>query len=209
MVHFIPRHGPGEGLRIASSVLYATIGVIETEMGRTAETSLIWTIAWEIHNIARHILHQSQLEEEGEQLQRGTKRLSAAEVAQWERHIAGEEQEEEEATATLMETGEEPRSEDDTRSSTPNSHRRRRLLAAHHQDFIGEDGERSDDEQCLMTMGRYTSSSSSQDKPLPANGPPSTPPEQEVTLPGAEESEGMEAHPGKVTPIWMRSVAID
>ena len=195
MVHFI--HGPGKGLRIASSVLYATIGVIETEMGRTAETSLIWTMAGEIHNIARHILQQSQLEEEGEQLQRGTKRLSAAEVAQWERHIADEEQEEEEATATLMETGEEPRSEDDTRSSTPNSHRRRRLLAAHHQDFIGEDGERSDDEQCLMAMGRYTSSSSSQDEPLPANGPPNTPPG------------GMEAHPGKVTPIWMRSFAID
>ena len=174
-------------------------------MGRTAETSLIWTMAGEIDNIARHILQQSQLEEEGEQLQRGTKRLSAAEVAQWERHIADEEQEEEEATATLMETGEEPRSEDDTRSSTPNSHRRRRLLPAHHQDFIGEDGERSDDEQCLMAMGRYTSSSSSQDEPVPANGPPNTPPEQDVTLPGAEESEGMEAH----RHIWMRSFAID
>ena len=81
VVHFI--HGPGEGLRIASSVLCATIGVIETEGGRTAETFLIRTIAGEIHNIARHILYRSQLEEEGEQLQRGTKRLSAAEVIQW------------------------------------------------------------------------------------------------------------------------------
>ena len=194
VVHFIRHHGPGEGLRIASSVLCATIGVIETEGGRTAETFLIRTIAGEIHNIARHILYRSQLEEEGEQLQRGTKRLSAAEIIQWEHHIEDEEQEEEEATATLMEAGEEPRPEDDTRSSTPNSHRRRRLLAAHHQDFIGEDGERSDDEQCLMAIRRYTSSSSSQDEPLPANDPPNMPPGEDVALP---VSEGMEAHPGK------------
>ena len=48
-----------------------------------------------------------------------------------------------------------------------------------------------------MAMGRYTSSSSSQDEPLPANDPPNMPPGEDVALPGTEGSEGMEAHPGK------------
>ena len=31
---FIRRHGPGDALRITASVLYATVGVIETQAGR-------------------------------------------------------------------------------------------------------------------------------------------------------------------------------
>ena len=128
------RHGPGESLRIASSVLYATVGVIEAEGGRTNETSLVRAIAGEIHSVARHLLHQRQLESEGDQLQRGTKRLSAAEVVQWERHLADNEQEEEETAMTMMETGGEEPSEEGSQDSTHDSHRRRRLLAAHHKE---------------------------------------------------------------------------
>ena len=45
VTQFIRRHGPGDGLGIASSVLYATIGVTETQMGRNDETILVRTIA--------------------------------------------------------------------------------------------------------------------------------------------------------------------
>ena len=119
VVQFMRRHEPGESLRIASSVLYATVGVIETQGGRTNETSLVRAIAGEIHSVARHLLHQRQLEDEGDQLQRGTKRLSAAEVVQWKRHLADNEQEEEETAMTMMETGGEEPSEEGSQDSTP------------------------------------------------------------------------------------------
>ena len=170
VTQFIRRHGPGDGLRIASSVLYATIGVIETQMGRNNETMLVRAIAGEIHRIAGHLLcHQQHLQEEGESLHRGTKRLSAEEVVQWEQQVREEEQEVEETAMTLEETGGEDMLESDAHSptSTANSHRRRRMLAMHHKEFIGEDGGGTDDEHCLMAMGRYASSSSSQ------NGEPS------------------------------------
>ena len=169
VVQFMRRHGPGESLRIASSVLYATVGVIAAQGGRTNKTSLVRAIAGEIHSVARHLLHQRQLEDEGDQLQRGTNRLSAAEVVQWERHLADNEQEEEETAMTMMETGGEEPSEEGSQDSTPDSHRRRRLLTAHHKDFIGEDSRKSDDENCLMAMGRYDSNSSSQEEVPPAN----------------------------------------
>ena len=49
-------------------------------------------------------------------------------------------------------------------------------LAAHHKEFIGEDGG-TDDENCLMAMGRYASSSSSQD----GANPPEAQEEEEET----------------------------
>ena len=183
------RHGPGESLRIASSVLYATVGVIEAQGGRTNETSL--------DSVARHLLHQRQLEDEGDQLRRGTKRLSAAEVVQWERHLADNEQEEEETAMTMMETGGEEPSEEGSQDSTPDSHRRRRLLAAHHKDFIGEDSRKSDDENCLMAMGRYDSNSSSQEEVPPANDEAEAPEGEENAHRTTEEAEDVEAAPGE------------
>ena len=76
-------------------------------MGRNNETILVRTIASEVHTVARQILHSTpQLENEGESLERGTKRLYAGEVAQWEQHMQDEETEVEEATMALLETGE-------------------------------------------------------------------------------------------------------
>ena len=166
VVQFMRRHEPGESLRIASSVLYATVGVIETQGKRTYETSLVRALAGEIHIVARYLLHQRQLEDEGDQLQTGTKRLSAAEVVQWERHLADNEQEEEKTAMRMMETGGKEPSEESSQDSTLDSHRRRRLLAAHDKDFIGEDGRKSDDENCLVAMGRYDSNCSTQDLPM-------------------------------------------
>ena len=174
VTQFIRRHGPGEGLRIASSVLYATIGVIETQMGRNDETTLVRAIAGEIHRIARHLLcHPEHLREDGESLNRGTKRLSAEEVVQWEQHVRKEEQEVEEAAMSMAETGGEDTHESDAHSpvSTANSHRRWRMLAMHHKEFIGEDNGGTDDEHCLMAMERYDSSSSSQDGAPPDEEP--------------------------------------
>ena len=208
VTQFIRRYGLGDGLRIASSVLYATIGVIETQMGRNNETILVRAIAGEIHRIARHLLcHQQHLQEEGELLHRGTKRLSAEEVVQWEQQVREEEQEVEETAMTLEETGGEDMPESDAHSptSTANSHRRRRMLAMHHKEFIGEDGGGTDDEHCLMAMERYASSSSSQ------NGEPP----EETTRTG--RGGGNQRHYGenggngvgikRRTPTWTRSYA--
>ena len=171
------------------------VGAIETQGGRTNETSLVRAIAGEIHSVARHLLHQRQLEDEGDQLQRGTKRLSAAEVVQWERHLADNEQEEEDTATTMMETGGEEPSEEGSQDSTPDSHRRRRLLAAHHKDFIVEDGRKSDDENCLMAMGRYDSNSSSQEEVPPANDAAEAPAKEDTAHRAAEEAEDVEAAP--------------
>ena len=144
-------------------------------MRRNDETILVRTIAGEIHRIARHLLcHQETLHEEGESLHRGTKRLCAEEVVQWEQHVREEEQEEEEEAAmSMVETGGEDAHETDVNSpaSTVNSHRRRRLLAIHHKEFIGEDNGETDDEHCLMAMERYDSGSSSQDGAPPDEEP--------------------------------------
>ena len=48
VVQFIRRHRARDVLRIGSSVLFATIGVVETQTQRTHETSLIRAIAGEI-----------------------------------------------------------------------------------------------------------------------------------------------------------------
>ena len=45
VTQFIRRHDHGDALRIAASVLYATVGVIETQTGRNNKTVLIRTIA--------------------------------------------------------------------------------------------------------------------------------------------------------------------
>ena len=183
VTQFVRRHGPGDGLRIASSVLYATIGVIETQMGSNNETILVRAIAGEIHRIARHLLcHQQHLQEEGGSLYRGTKRLSAEEVVQWEQQVREEEQEVEDTAMTLEETGREDMPESDARSptSTANSHRRRRMLAMHHKEFSGEDGGGTDDERCLMAMGGYASSSSSQNGEPPEEAPQEREEEEEI-----------------------------
>ena len=39
--HFIRHHTPGDGLRVVASVLFATVGVIESKTGVNAETLLI------------------------------------------------------------------------------------------------------------------------------------------------------------------------
>ena len=144
VTQFIRRHGPGDGLRIASRVWCATTGVIETQLGRKNETTLVRTIAGEIHRIARQLLcHQQHLQEEGESLSRGIiiKRLSAEEVVQWEQQVRDEEDEVTETAMSLEETGGEDAQERDAHSptSTANSHRRRRMLPMHHKEFIGED----------------------------------------------------------------------
>ena len=152
-------------------------------MGRSDETILVRTIAGEIHRIARHLLcHQEHLHEEGESLHRGTKRLSAEEIVQWEQHVREEEQEEEEAAMSMVETGGEEAQETDVNSpaSTVNSHRCRRLLAIHHKEFIGEDNGDTDDEHCLMAMERYDSGSSSQDGAPPDEEPQEREEEEEV-----------------------------
>ena len=103
VAQFMRRHGPGDALRIAAS------GLIETQMGRNNETILVRTIASEVHTVAWQILHSTpQLENEGESLERGTKRLYAGEVAQWEQHMQDEETEVEEASMALLATGEAP-----------------------------------------------------------------------------------------------------
>ena len=97
----------------------------------------------EIHSVAREILHSPpHLEQEGERLLRGTKRLYAGEVAQWQQ-VEDEGCEIEETACSLRETGEydgfhtAPDEESDE-SGTETSHRRRRMLAGHHKEFIGE-----------------------------------------------------------------------
>ena len=81
IVNFMRRHGPGDALRIASSVLFATVGVIEIQHHRANETALVRTIAREIQSVARGILTQdASVEDEGEKLRRGIKRLNAGEV---------------------------------------------------------------------------------------------------------------------------------
>ena len=100
VVHFIRRHDHGDALHISSSVLYATVGLVETQSGRTDETViLIRAIAGEIYSIAREILDSPphHLEQEGDQFFRGTKRLHAGEVVEWEQATQEENQEVEEA----------------------------------------------------------------------------------------------------------------
>ena len=53
VIQFIRRHDHGDALRMASSVLFATIGVVETQTGRSNETMLIRAIAGEVHAVAR------------------------------------------------------------------------------------------------------------------------------------------------------------
>ena len=107
VAQFIRRHGPVDALRVAASVLYATVGVIETQMGRNNETVLIRPTAAEVHTVARQLLHTlPHLEHEGESLQRGTKRLLAGEVAQWQQQVQEEEMKIEETALALRETGE-------------------------------------------------------------------------------------------------------
>ena len=73
----------GDAFRIASSVLFATVGVVEAQTRRTNETRLIRAIAGEVHSIARTVLlSPPHLELEGKQLQRGSKRLHGGDVAQ-------------------------------------------------------------------------------------------------------------------------------
>ena len=141
VAQFIRRHRPGDALRIAASVLFATVGVIETQTGRNDETQLIRTIATEIHTIARQLLHQPDLQDEGDNLRQGTKRLLSGEIAQWEQHVQDEEQEAEEMAMSLAETGEETpqTNEGGSPASSADSHRRRRELAARHKEFVGED----------------------------------------------------------------------
>ena len=98
---------------------------------------------------------------------------------------------------TMMETGGEEPSEEGSQDSTPDSHRRRRLLAAHHKDFIGEDSRKSDDENCLMAMGRYDSNSSSQEEVPPANDEAEAPEGEENAHRTTEEAEDVEAAPGE------------
>ena len=143
--------------------------------GRNDETQLIRTIAMEIHTIARHLLHQPDLQEEGDNLRQGTKRLLPGEIAQWEQHVQDEEQEAEEMAMSLAETGEEPPQSSERKSlaSSADPHRRRRELAAHHKEFIGEDPHHTDDENCLMAMGRdFPSSPSDQDEAPRENAAP-------------------------------------
>ena len=82
-----------------------------------------------------------------------------------------EEQETEEVAMSLAETGEGNLHHEEQRSSasSADSHRRRRALAAHHKEFVGEDPENTDDENCLMAMGRDFPSSSSSQEDAPAN----------------------------------------
>ena len=145
------------------------------QTGRNDETQLVRTVAMEIHTIARHLLHHPDLQDEGENLRQGTKRLLPGEIAQWEHHVQDEEQEVEEIAVSLAKTGEEAHQSDE-RGSPVNSadlHRRRRELAAHHKEFVGEDPPPTDDESCLMAMGRdFPSSSSDQDDPPRAEGAP-------------------------------------
>ena len=143
--------------------------MVETQAGRTNKTVLIRAIAGEVLFIARQILNPPpHLEQEGDQLLRGTKRLNAKKVAQWEQEIQEEDREVEETALSLRETGAEagfPNTREDTsdESGTPTSHRRRRLLAAHHKEFIGEDGD--EDESCQMAMGRPNNSGTSSSSP--------------------------------------------
>ena len=84
VVQFIRRQRHGDALRIAASV-FATVGVVETQAGTSNESVLIRAIAGEVHAVARHLLNSPpHLEQEGESLLRGTKRLLAGEVVQWE-----------------------------------------------------------------------------------------------------------------------------
>ena len=208
VAQFIRRHGPGDALRIAASVLYATVGVIETQTGRSDETKLIRTIAAEIHTVARHLLHQPQLQEEGESLHRGTKRLLVGEVAQWEQQVQQEELEVEETAMSLIETGGEATLRDEGQSSTPSSassHRRRRALAEHHKDFIGEDTEGIDDESCLMRWGG-TSLQALQVKTQPLQ---TTTHQKKLTekgkmTMGQREGQGKWSWTRKRAPTWMK-----
>ena len=142
--------------------------------GGNHETVLIRTIAAEIHTVARRLLHSlPHLERDGESLRRGTKRLLAGEVAQWEQQVQEEVMEIEETALALQETGEFDTAMDEEASQgsrTDTSHRRRRALAAHHKHFIGEDPTESNDEgdgHCLMAMERDISPRSSSSSPDP------------------------------------------
>ena len=109
---------------------------------------------------------------------------------------------------TMMETGGEEPSEEGSQDSTPDSHRRRRLLAAHHKDFIGEDSRKSDNENCLMAMGRYDSNSSSQEEVPPANDEAEAPGGKKMRIEQQRRRKMWKQPRGRKTRTWMMSCVI-
>ena len=142
VVEFLCRQQPSHALPAAASVLYATRGVLSETVQLAEEILLIKDVAGEIYRLGQELPGGEAIHPgEHDQLQRGTKSLSAADVAQWEQRCQ-EEEEEAAAAAAALEMGEDEYSRTLARSNSgePNdSHRRRRMLTAHHKGFIGED----------------------------------------------------------------------
>ena len=138
----------GQGIH-ASSVLFATVGIVESEARRNSETTLIRAVAGEIHRIARELLGKEvSLEEAEEHLRRGVKRFGGPGVAHEEEEMEAEMGRASRDGMVMNRRG---------ARQTGDSHRRRHTLAAHHKDFVSEHprplpGEEEDDTEFLQTV---------------------------------------------------------